>query len=397
MSGRSIFDRANAVLDVGELIGVPARSGWTQPKGRAPCPVCGGLKCFSFKRDRFKCHRDGAGGGALDLAALIWGLSPFEAACRALNLDPTEERKAYAAETKGGGARKRTHAASTQVVSRQPPRGSSETPAIDAEIAEVIARVRAQARSGAGTLVERYFESRALPARFAGLLWFVESAPYDKGALWGRGRSFPAMLAYPEVNGVRTGGIHLTYLRADGAGKAELREGEKAKKMWGPQSDALGRPGGFPLMIPRAGRLLCVAEGIENALACAHAAGGGSGAFAAGSLNRLQGGMALNRFGRTDWRRPAPDPEKPAATMRHKGPVLICVDADMKPLTFTRKRTRDGEVIETEVLIASPERRAQVSGLLAGHWWRCAGASDVRVLTPPKGKDANDVVKERAA
>lgn len=380
MSPPSIFAQANDVLDVGALVGQASGEAWRHLR-KAPCPICQGLGDFSFKRTAWRCHRSGERGSALDLQAAAWGCDAFEAACRVLGLDIEQARKEYA--QRKGPARAPAQKPAPKVAPT--PRAAP----IDDDVSGVVARVRADARSGAGTLVECYFASRGLPRRFAALVWFTPDAPYDIGALYGRGRSFPAMVCFPEVDGRQTGGVHLTYLRPDGAGKAELRAREPAKKMWGPQTDAQGRPGGMRLLTPASFQLLCVAEGVENALACATAGGDGVGAFATGSLDRLQGGMALNRWRRIDWRAPAADPDKPAATMRHKGPVLICTDSDMSPLIINRG-TRFEQTI-------SSERRAAVSGVLAGHWWRRAGAADVRVLTPPKGKDANDVIREQRA
>lgn len=383
MSEASIFDRAHDALDVGQLVGGKSGAGWARLKGKTPCPICSGIGDFSFTRAKWKCHRSGERGSALDLQALLWGVDAFEAACRVLNLDADEQRKLY-----GRGRSERSERPRASAKGRARPVVTTAA-AIDGDVAAVIAHVKRQLRLGNGSVLERYLAARGLPSAWAAQIWFCPDAPYESDALYGRGRSFPAMVCFPEVDGARTGGVHLTYLREDGRGKAPVRDREPAKKMWGPQLDAHGRAGGLKLIAPQDGGLLCVAEGIENALSCAFAAGPGAGAFAAGSLDRLQGGMALNRWGQTDWRAPAPADDRPAATMRHKGPVLICVDADMSALVLQR-----GTRFERTI---APERRAQVSGLLAGHWWRKAGATEIRVLTPPNGKDANDVIRERAA
>jgi hypothetical protein len=72
-------------------------------------------------------------------------------------------------------------------------------------------------------------------------------------------------------------GIHLTYLRADGKGKAAV---DPTKRM-------IGRSKGWPIVLAPPNDLLglAIAEGIENALS--HHEATGLGAWAAGAANRL--------------------------------------------------------------------------------------------------------------
>jgi hypothetical protein len=385
-----LFIRARAKLDVGEFVGVKSSAAkWTQLRGvKRPCPICDGHDCFSFKPSGWRCHATGEKGDVIDFAARSWGVSPFAAACRALGLDEAEQRKAYAQDK----APRDVKRAAKPVV-----RKAAQVDAIDRDVEAVIDRIALTLVNGAGTLVEDYLASRALPRAFARHALFCADAPYDMGAAFGRGRSFSAMVFFVEHGGVKTGGLHVTYFDPAVREKsltpslrpAALKDGEPRKKMWGPQKSASGLHAGIVLIRPEPGALLCVAEGVENALAMCAIAGHGAGAFAAGSLNRFQGGMAQTPWGAVDWLRPAPDPEQPAASMRHRGPVLLGTDGDMKPITVNRG-SRWERVID-------PARRQQVSGVLAAYWWKRAGATDVRVLTTPAGKDANDVLREAAA
>lgn len=363
----TVFALARKAADVGDVLGVPAGARWRRLK---VCPLCGGRDDFAYTASAFRCFKCGEAGDAVALKSKLDRLSPFEAACKLAGLDVEAQRTAYAAE---------------HGVKRGPRKPLTPPPAAYATTLEVVARVKRRLVGAEGTIVERYLAARALPAAFARFVWFCADAPYDAGALWGRGRAFPAMVCVVTRGGRETGGLHLTYLRGDGAGKVDtLKAGEPAKKMWGPQSDGLGRPGGLLLIAPATpSAVLCVAEGVENALTLAAAVGGGAGAFAAGSLDRFQGGFLGG------WKAPVPDPVKPAATVPHTGPVVLGVDADMKPLVLNAG-TRFERVV-------TPARRAQVSGLLAAHWWRLAGASDVRVASPPAGKDWNQLVQEGAA
>lgn len=382
----SVFDRVRAtrgLRDVGSLLNVAAGQSWRRLK---VCPLCQGRDDFSYKAQAFKCWKCGEHGGVADLAAHLWGCSPFEAACQLLGVSVDDERKAYAAAHNGkqpiGGDVRREK---PKLVVR--PREGG-----DADRDDVLREIRREMRRATNSIVERYLVSRGLPASFERYVFFCPDAPYDVTALWGRGRRLPAMVCVVEVNGVPTGGLHLTYLRSDGRGKADtLGPKEPRKKMWGPQSrPGGGAPGGILLMKPRdATSVMCVAEGVENALSLAHVVGNGAGAFAAGSLDRLQGGMKQTPWGAVDWKTPAPDPKKPAATCAIEGPALIAVDSDMADLVINR-----GTRWEKTIPAA---RRAQVSGVLASHWWRAAGASDVQCVTPPAGKDINDLVTEHAA
>lgn len=379
----SVFDRAKDGASVGDLVGAAATMAWRRLK---TCPLCGGRDDFSYRVNAFHCFKCGERGSVVDLAAMLWGLPVFDAACKLIGADLEREREAYAAAH--GGERPRGERRVKPVVVAQRPAGEDNA-------AEVVARVRARMKRADGTIAERYLVSRGIDARFARCVHFCPDAPYDVSALWGRGRTLPAMVCVVESGGAPTGGMHLTYLRADGAGKADtLRDKEPAKKMWGPQSHAGAgpghKPGGIVLQRPRDDvAVLCVAEGVENALSLAQLVGDGAGAFAAGSLDRLQGGMAKTSWGAIDWRKPSPDPNAPAATIAHRGPVLIALDSDMSPLVINR-----GTKWERTI---SPERRAQVCGVLAEFWWKRQGASDVRCVTPPAGTDVNDFLKGQIA
>ncbi|MFN3465642.1 MAG: hypothetical protein ACK4X1_16370 [Terricaulis sp.] len=379
----SVFDRAKFgrdAKDVGDILDAPASTRWKRLK---VCPFCEGRDDFSYRVDGYHCFKCGERGSVVDLAAHLWSLSPFEAACALIGADVETERRAYAAAHGGN---------SPPSLERRMPKPKAVVRASygDDGVEAVIAEVRRRMRRASQTLVERYLESRGLPASFERYVHFCPDAPYDVSASWGRGRRFPAMVCVVEVDGVPTGGLHLTYLRADGRGKVDtLRPREPKKKMWGPQLNSRGVPGGIVLIRPESEvSVMCVAEGIENALSLARVVGNGCGAFAAGSLNRFQGGMAQTSWGAIDWRSPAPDPDKPAATFRHKGPALLAVDSDMQPLVVGK-----GQWERT----ITPERRAQISGVLASHWWQRAGASDVRCITPALGKDLNDCLMEQAA
>lgn len=361
----SVFQRAKDAKGIGDLLGVAAHP--VHHRRLKECPQCASRFTFSYTDAHFKCWRASCAiaGDVIDLAALLWGCSKLDAALE------------LASETRDA-----------------PKREWKPKPKPQAAIADqrrrldTIADILAGCEPARGTIVERYLESRAIdPARVSEALdrlAFNPRAIYfepngERGAV-----RLPAMVSHVAAQGLDTGGLHCTYLAGDGRGKAAR---DPAKKMWGPQTNKRGEAGGMLLIAPDPAGMLVVAEGIENALTFAQHIEG-AGAFAAGSLDRLQGGMADNQWGRTDWKAPSADEKRPAAIFKHRGSVLIVLDADMAPLIIN-KGTRFERTI-------SSARRAQIAGVLASHWWRVAGASGVRVVTPPAGMDVNDAVREEA-
>jgi hypothetical protein len=362
----TVFQRAKEAKGIGDVLGVAAHP--VHHRRLKACPFCAAAFTFSYTDEHFRCWRQScdARGDVIDLAAHVWGCSKLDAA-----LELAGEHKGDKREWKP----------------RPPP---TPRPIDEArKRIDTIADILGGCEPARGTIVERYLESRAIdPARVGEALerlLFNPRAIYyepngERGAL-----RVPAMVAQVQAHGADTGGLHCTYLASDGRGKAAR---DPAKKMWGPQANARGDAGGLLLIAPDPAGVLVVAEGIENALAVAQRIEG-AGAFAAGSLDRLQGGMGENRWGRTDWRTPHPDEKRPAAIFKHRGRVLIVLDADMAAITINR-----GTRFERTV---SAKHRTQIAGVLASHWWRVAGASGVRVVTPPPGMDANDLAARQEA
>lgn len=397
-----VFARARAVScrDVAEnLCGAVLRGGGSKGWARAKrCPLCEGKNDFSVCAGGFRCHKCGQKGDGIALWAEFAGCrSKLEAAAHiaGVRMEEIATREAFdrvAADKRREDAARRAAAQRTRIACEPD----------DYETAQ-IARASSlwlRARPAAGTIVERYLVHRAIPhglaAKAALRLRLLACAPWWDPEVEDNDRRepdrvTPAMLALVETPGGGTGGVHLTHLAEDGRGKADLRP---AKKMHGPQGDGAGRAGGVLLIPPPTPAATLVAgEGIETALSAAALLRAQHpkveiGVFATLSLDRLQGGMGRGPWGGVDWRSPFPDPDQPAATWPHAGPVVIAVDHDMRLLVL-----QPGTKWETEI---STTRRAQVCGLLASHWWKAAGASDVRVLTPPVGMDANDLLRARA-
>jgi hypothetical protein len=103
----------------------------------------------------------------------------------------------------------------------------------------------------AGTLAETYLRHRGITAPLPDTLRFHPDCRHPSG------NRFPAMVAL--VEGAPRLAVHRTYLRRDGAGKADV---EPAKAM-------LGAVAGGGVVLSRAGQNWVVCEGIETGLSLA--------------------------------------------------------------------------------------------------------------------------------
>lgn len=126
----------------------------------------------------------------------------------------------------------------------------SRADATDREITIILDRCQPMA----GTLGEAYLASRGLTDPKSHELLYNPDVTD-----WAASRSRPAMIAIIRTpDGKLTGGIHRTYLKDDGTGKADC---PKPKMMLGPAQ------GGVVMLAPIRDCTLGIAEGIESALA----------------------------------------------------------------------------------------------------------------------------------
>ena len=102
-----------------------------------------------------------------------------------------------------------------------------------------------------GTVAERYLRGRGITCPMATALRFAPSLRHESR------QSFPAMVAF--VEGTNGFGVHRTWMRSDGSGKADVTPN---KAMLGPVK------GGAVRLIDTGGPLV-VAEGIETAMSLA--------------------------------------------------------------------------------------------------------------------------------
>lgn len=111
-------------------------------------------------------------------------------------------------------------------------------------------RIWNRARSGEGALVERYLRARAIGMPVPSALRFAPNLRHPSGG------AAPAMVAAIRDRGGPLVGVHRTWLRPDGLGKAAL---SPAKAM-------LGRALGSAVRLSEAGSPLIIGEGIETTL-----------------------------------------------------------------------------------------------------------------------------------
>lgn len=377
-----LFERARAAGDL-EAIGGTKLYG-SGPKRRGECPLCGQGKGkrssfayeVDFRKKRFTCYVCGRSGSAVDLEHLMRsevGQGLADAARRILK----EGRPPPAA---------RPSAPVAAPVAFRDEAGFT---------AEMARRLWSEAVPAAGTLVQRYLLARGIHGRpLTEALKHLRFHPDAHHS--GRGQhsvSFPGMIGLVRTPAGPTGGVHVTYLRRDGSGKAKAPEG-RDKIMWGPQSRD-GVSGAVWLSHPQGDGPLVVGEGIVTTLAFACLQDRPVRAAAPLSLNRLSGMMKADAWGRVDPDVPQLDPLRPGWTWPDPpgapfGEVLIAVDHDMKPV---RVKVR-GVTGRTEDRMIGATERMRLSAALAKQSWRLAGQSHVSTHAPPVGLDFTDMLEE---
>lgn len=377
---REVFAQARGA-DIESVAGVKLfRSG---RRLRGECPLCGASKgkradgAFSVEPQAgwFKCWGCGEGGDVVDLERALRGGSLLDAALRLADAPAPVARpvdRSQPARRKAG------------------PERMARMLFADAEVEHPLA-LRYLSRRGITPPPKIGRELRLNPRA----MWGYD----DRGAPL----FFPAMVAAVWTPAGFVGGVHATYLAPDGS-KAHIKP---AKKMWGPQRDVDGRPGGVWLTDPRGPGPLIVGEGIESTLAAMDLwsrdhDGAPCRGVATLSLGALQGGWKTDAYGRIDPACVAGDPEKPAFTWPEDlgapwGQVLIAVDRDMAPIKVKVRKVGGGTVWRE----ISAEDRARICAGLAVAAWRSTvtvtPANAVRAIAPAAGRDFNDELISRIA
>lgn len=348
---------------------------------RGECPICGASKgkknggAFSLDpKDRlFYCFGCLAGGDIIQLERLLRGGSSREAAERLVGSAPAGLGVARPAAPRP-----------------EAPKGPSSSDKVALELWR-------DARVGLiGTVAETYLRGRGLSdeiiAQLDKRLRFHPAAKYAWNPIRTAWETHPAIIGRVSTPAGGTGGVHCTYLARDGRGKAKV---DMAKRMWGKQSDAEGRPGAVWLTDPSGPGHLIVGEGIESTASAGQLLGGPCRMVAALSLGRLQGGWKTDQWGRIDLATIEADPERPAFTWPEPkaapwGEVLIAVDRDMGSVEVKIRKLGGGTVKHA----LTAEERARICAGLAIQAWKAAGANRVRAIAPAAGRDFNTELQE---
>jgi putative DNA primase/helicase len=175
---------------------------------------------------------DGADGRVLLTCFAGCGWSPIRDALEARSLWPGRKAHATGPAWAAGASEH-----------RRPPRFESDERAI-------VKRIWREAASAPGTQVETYLRSRSLTTPVPPTLRYHRLRHRESG------RSLPCMVAAVQADDSRLSGLHRTFLRLDGRGKADV---EPVKKM-------LGACRGGAVRLAPAGRRLALCEGIETGL-----------------------------------------------------------------------------------------------------------------------------------
>ena len=275
--------RAGSFERAVQLCGFAPAKGLNKGKDHAgPCPDCGGRDRFSvnYAKRKFNCRGCGVKGVDALALALVGGHIGFVEACEDLSGEPRPAR--VAAETP---EEKSAREARRREADR---RWAEEAQAREIEAEKYRARERAtchrlwetgRAPTKAG--LGRYFEARCILLPASALIREADDVAYFHGdEVDERGFSHPrvihrgpAMLAQMLDNAGAFVGLHITYLKADWTGKAEIFDPETgevlpAKKMRGSKRAShivvreTGRGSNVADLV--SGRRLFIAEGIET-------------------------------------------------------------------------------------------------------------------------------------
>lgn len=369
-----LFDRAKAV-PIADVCGQTLyRSG---SRLRGPCPLCeAGVKsgrksdgpfCVDPHANRFRCFACGEGGDVVTFIVLARKETPRDAARWLV----------------GGGFPAPT------------PKVASMTPAVTPRQPSLIAQdLWRQRHDAPGTLVETYLRARGISGPV--LTEALRRLGFHPNCYWGtedgvhlRG---PAMIARPQTHRGPLESVHVTYLAPHGHAKTARRP---AKRMFGPQSDAEGAPGGVWLIGPpdpityaaAAPTPVIVGEGIESTLSAAMLYRAPARAVATLSLDHLQGGLVRDAYGRVDLDCPAGDPRHPPFTWPNVMQAIIAVDRDMRAVSHRVRRPLIGGTMERRL---DADGRARLCASLAEQGWRRAGTPRVSSMAPSPGRDFND-------
>ena len=199
-----------------------------------PCPICGGTDRFAInlRKNVWNCRGCGRGGDPISLVRHIDGVG-FPAAVASLNGSATAARRDQAQQKSEAEVAAERYAVGQLRKARDLYRLS---------------------KPAARTVVESYLRKRG-----------INNVPPSIRAVTYRRDQPLSMLACYGPIGEPPPAIHLTYLKVDGSGKAEME----------PNKITIASPAGQPIVIAPTNntRRLAITEGIEDALSVHQATG----------------------------------------------------------------------------------------------------------------------------
>ncbi len=236
-----------------------------------------------------------------------------------------------------------------------------------------------RAAAGDGTPVEAYLRSRGVRLPVPPTLRYVRDLPYwhrrdgaDRAEPLLRA---PAMIApLQQADGI-VAGIHLTWLRPGGEGKAQPVDPDTGELL--PTKKMRGASWGAAIRLAPAGARMGIAEGIETALSVIQATG--LSVWAAASLDNLAG--------RGDPDRPAtPHPARPGRFVPTAWPDRSAPGIQLPDVCteVTLLGDGDSDPYVTAALLERAARRFRAEG------------RRVRIAIAPHGSDFNDVLRGAA-
>lgn len=296
----------------------------------------------------YHCFGCGAHGGAVDFVMAQRGLGFRDA----VELLAAEAGLALPGESAPREARRLA-----PVVQRQTQASRAEDEADKAEWARGVWR---QAEPAPATLAQIYLGSRGIALDPPPSIRFAASLLHSDTGLW-----LPAMVAAFQAVDRQIVGIHRTFLKLDGKGKAAV---SSPKKMG-------GQCWGAAIRMAPAAEVLAVGEGIETTLSVMQACPGLAG-WVAGSLGNIAGGGLADGARRPH---PAkPDTLLPTEEPDHERPGIL-LPPQVRELIILADA--DGDRPTQSALIERAVRRYQRLRLR------------VRVAWPAAGGDFNDMAQ----
>lgn len=217
-----------------------------------PCPACGGVDRFSINPQKriFNC-RGAVGGDVIGMVIHLDGVT-FTQACEALTGEPPPNGRSRPLSDAEKTAR-----ASAMADARARERAQqAEEARYQEDTREAAQRIWNASKPIAGTLAEKYLNSRGIPTeqsrieRGLGVLRFHEGLPYP-----GKPGLYPALVCRVDDMSGNLCAVWRIFLRVDGR-KADVPNPKLG----------LGPAGGGAVRIGGNGRKIGVAEGLESAL-----------------------------------------------------------------------------------------------------------------------------------